>query len=1489
MYSKTPGSNHTSPNASRLRRFVHRINILTIAILFFSSGVIGQITGIKYIPGDYATVSLAVTALNASGTGSGGVTFNVAANYTETISTTISLTATGTAANPIVFQKDPSTSGANPLITAYTGGSATPTSAVQDGIWRLSGSDYVTINGIDVRDNPANTTNPSTMEYGYALYKPNSSNGCQFVTIKNCTITLSNINNANSTNPMTEGCAGILVMNASATSATVVYASAAGGGNSNNKFYSNTIQNCNYGFSMVGATDVSPFTNADTNNDIGGSSAATGNTIVNYGGAAGATNPSAAIRVQYQYALNVSYNTINNNNGAGNNHPAVVRGILVNAAISASCTISHNTITLKGGGTTASITGIENVSGSTAAGNTVNISDNSIINSTYSTATTGHFYSIYNSGSPATLNVNNNIISNNSTSATSTGTFYGIYNLGAATTVNINGNVFSGNLFAGTSNGAFCGIYNSAATSGLFVNGNSITSNSTNSLAGPFYAIYNAGVVTNVININSNSVGNSVSPAITFNAISSVTSNYLYNAGGAATAVLSISNNNIQGINFPVGATGSNNYIINTAATLSQSINSNTFTNLNVNTTGAITFISNNVAVPATGTQNVNGNAIVGTFTKTGSSSNAVFLFNSAKTCFQGSVINNNNNNFSNITLSGSTVMNGWVNTDSSNSTRTIQNNVFRNWVVGTGAVNGMNVNLNSTNNAVTRNTISNISGAGAVTGITTAFGNDKIFSNTIDSLYSTGAAAVTGILITGGTNKNIYGNKIYDLEVNSAGGTVSGITVQGATIVNVNVYNNLIGNLRSPIGNTTTDVVRGMSLTATALNSTINVYYNTIYLNATSTGTNFSSSGIYHTTNATSTTATLNLRNNIITNTSTPNGTGLTVAYRRLNSTQANFGSTSNNNLFYAGTPATNRLIYYDATNSEQTLSTYKTRVATRDAQSVTEDLITGSKFLSVQGSSAWFLHLDSTKATQAENGAVSIANFTTDYDGTTRQASPGYAGSGTAPDIGADELNGIQAVAFTGTYNVGAGQTFTSLTNAGGLFAGINSLGLKGNVVVNITSDLTEDGSNILNQWVEQGTGNYTLTIQPDASVSRIISGNVLNGMIRFNGAKRVIIDGSNGTTNNYLTFRNTNTAGTTSTAFTFINGATTNTIKYCNVEAYANATNGVILFGTSTMAGGNSNNIISNCSINATIGGNTGSLCIYSAGTAGNENTANTISNNTLTNYRDKGLDIAAIGSKSWVISNNSCYNGAVAGSINYAANSILFGIRVLGGGNYSILNNYIGGSATLATGSNALYSSTLGNVAFYGIQVSAATGISNIKGNVIRRITVSSTPTAANSNEFVGIETIGAGTINVGGTTAGDGNMIGSNTTNGSIIINTNTTASNYTSFIRGIYFTSTNAAGTVTGNQVGGFDISNTGSSAATSAPSTFQGITINTTTSPALVNNNIVGSTGTGAIANSVRVLSSSTANNSTLTGLYLSNSVNSTVQLNANTIQNMS
>ncbi|HPS65339.1 MAG TPA: hypothetical protein PK447_07185, partial [Ignavibacteria bacterium] len=174
-----------------------------------------QLSGTKTIPGDYATISAAVADLNLQGVGSGGVTFNISAGYTETLTSAIKLTATGTQLNPVIFQKNGT--GANPLITAYTG-TSTPGSAAPDGIWILQGSDYVTIDGIDLYD--PNTTNPAIMEFGYGLFKNNASDGCLYVTIKNCVITLNRNNTGSGSAPMVDGSVGILVINSIPTSAT---------------------------------------------------------------------------------------------------------------------------------------------------------------------------------------------------------------------------------------------------------------------------------------------------------------------------------------------------------------------------------------------------------------------------------------------------------------------------------------------------------------------------------------------------------------------------------------------------------------------------------------------------------------------------------------------------------------------------------------------------------------------------------------------------------------------------------------------------------------------------------------------------------------------------------------------------------------------------------------------------------------------------------------------------------------------------------------------------------------------------------------------------------------------------------------------------------------------------------------------------------------------------------------------------------------------
>ena len=410
-----------------------------IFLLVFHTLSYSQLTGIKTIPGDYSTIAAAITDLNSLGVGTGGVTFNVAAGYTETAANLI-ITATGTLANPIVFQK--SGTGTNPLITASAGVSAT-----LDGIIILKGTDYITFTSIDLTDPATNLTATTRMEWGYALLKSSATDGCQNVTISNCTITLQRLYSSSM---------GIFCNNHTPASATQLTVTSLSGTNSNNKFYGNTIQNVNYGIYLSGFNDVYPYTYYDQNNDIGGTAAGTGNTIQNFGGIA--TASSKAIFIYSQNNINIAYNTINNTTGGGINSANIIYGIHLSNGTNANVTIANNSITLAQGAVSSAVYGISSattgnatlninnntfgisaVSGSTslinvmvlsAAPSNINVYGNQFINST-SIATTNSIY-FFSVGTLATTNISftSNLI--NTISKTSAGgTFYGYYNAGA--------------------------------------------------------------------------------------------------------------------------------------------------------------------------------------------------------------------------------------------------------------------------------------------------------------------------------------------------------------------------------------------------------------------------------------------------------------------------------------------------------------------------------------------------------------------------------------------------------------------------------------------------------------------------------------------------------------------------------------------------------------------------------------------------------------------------------------------------------------------------------------------------------------------------------------------------------------------------------------------------------------------------------------------------------------------------------------------------
>ena len=1166
---------------------------LLLATSLFSNQAAAQLTGTRNIPGDYAELAAAITDLNAQGVGAGGVILNVIAANPQTAPTGgyRIATATSSVANPVTVQGNGNT---------VTASAAHTVGALNDAVFKIVGSDNVTITGFTLLENPANTltgaaTNTMT-EWGIALLYAEVTDGAQNATIQGNTIDLSRTYQntfgiySNSTH-------------SEASISTGATATGPGGGNSGLRVLSNVITDVNIGIVVVGPTAA-----ADHNQgvDIGGTALATGNTISNYG----------TIGTFSSY-VNVS---------------GTVNGILVRNTRAAN--IQFNDIASSDGGTV----------GGTLRG---------IFLHSFSAPPTGAFA---------------HTISNNRVS-----------------------------LRSAVASGAVAGI---VVESG-------------------------ASTATGSVVLNSNDLhtsGHTVASSGAYTGIS---------LGGSATA-----------------------------GPLTTTINGNTFTNLTLTTTGGVTLIGNSFTHTANATVAVNNNAIVTQFSKTGAGGTVRFYDNFGSSPATVSETNTGNT-FSNVTLSGTgaTTLESWRSADGATpgSRKTITSNTFNNLVnatTGTTTVLAVSFSDNTfAGNDVSGNTISNVSGTGAVTGIVSTSGNQNLSGNLVHSLSGSGVGTVTGILVSGGTTQAIAGNKVYNIENSNAAGAASGITVSAGSTANV--FNNLLGDIRAPNLNAANSLF-GINLSG---GTTINASFNTVRLAATSAGALFGSSAL-----SASTTPNLTLRNNVLVNASTATGAGISAVYRRSSATLTTYAAASNNNAFFAGAPGPNNAIFTDGTDVDQTLAAFKARVAGRDAQSVTEN----PGFLSTAGASSDFLHIDPLVPTQLESGGVPVAGIAVDFDGNARSAS--------FPDIGADEFNGVAidtippsivyaafgpttlvanrvlattitdpsgvaggatapriyfsknagvyvstqcagsspaysctidntligavttgdvvayfvvaqdtagnvtanpsagfaatnvntittppttpatysiVAGFPAASNVGTGETITSLTNPGGLFAVINAGVLTANVVVTISTDLSgETGAVALLPFTEEGTGGYTLTIRPSGTRQVIgTTAATTAALLDFNGADRVTIDGLNSGGNSLL-LRDLGTG----LAVRYANDASNHVLRNTTVESATNGT--MVTIGVGTVTGNDNIQIVRNTLRDRSdlaglppfnlVGSTATSLTITNSGLQ--------FSDNQLFNFRQAGVFVG-VGTDSITVARNTIFQTA-------PRTTALFGIAVNG---------------------------------------------------------------------------------------------------------------------------------------------------------------------------------------------------------------------------------
>ena len=344
-------------------------------------------------------------------------------------------------------------------------------------------------------------------------------------------------------------------------------------------------------------------------------------------------------------------------------------------------------------------------------------------------------------------------------------------------------------------------------------------------------------------------------------------------------------------------------------------------------------------------------------------------------------------------------------------------------------------------------------------------------------------------------------------------------------------------------------------------------------------------------------------------------------------------------------------------------------------------------------------------------------------------------------------------QTCTMSGTYKVGPGGTYTTLTAA---LLALRTNGLASSVILELKTNYTSTGeTNISFAAINCLTASRTLTLRPEAGASGLlISSSITGPTVNVSNVRYVTIDGRPGGVGaaSALSITNFSVNGY---SILFSADASFNTLKYLTVYGSPGSqTSGVICFLGSTLSvtNGNNDNLITNCTIGSA--NQVSSSSIYSSGSAGKKNSRNRVVNCNIFNYGKSVSQTIASGvfldgnSSAWEISGNSFYHTGNGGGSGRSTIAININDNTSSG--FLISNNFIGGSAPNCGGAAGSY---IGGI-FRGIMMSTATSAySDVQGNTIQNI---SWRKFSNPEEFSGICFLN-GKIRCGTVT---GNIIGS---------------------------------------------------------------------------------------------------------------------------------
>ncbi len=724
----------------------------------------------------------------------------------------------------------------------------------------------------------------------------------------------------------------------------------------------------------------------------------------------------------------------------------------------------------------------------------------------------------------------------------------------------------------------------------------------------------------------------------------------------------------------------------------------------------------------------------------------------------------------------------------------------------------------------------------------------EGVRDNRIFNLFNTADAAVKvyGIYYDGGTEEPLAGqsdfntvtrNFIYNLGVQNTNGIsqVAGFYIAtGPATFSNNIIS--IGKF-SQVSTPARAMFNGFNQARAGTVSDHNFYFNTVYIEGTAVNTSVNSFAII--CNATGNRK--NIRNNIFQNVRTggtsvihgsislPGITNLTIGYNNYFVSGPNIGQLGGTNHTFA----------------------------------------------------SWVV-ATSEVGSENQNSDFMLAGGDQPLDYLPTNPKPGIAGTGILVDfsesprncnntMGAWETRQVQVLATLGDVDA----YYTKLADA---FSHINDGTHRGDIQVIVNCNIYEIETAVLYQSGYNGTSDYNwIRVYPSEESIRVFFD--LNApLILLDGADNVTFYGSKDGigTNRSLTFEN-ELAGSTVSTFMLLNGASNNTISWCNIKGTPLSQDyGIITIGSGA---NNQNNTISwNDFTGSGTNRPTNVIRVAVPSNSAFTNTG-TISNNLFHNFlrpalagatpRSNGINLD-FGSSAWTIANNSFYETTVlttTNAIEHAA--IRINNNSASGINFNITGNYIGGNDSLAVGT---WEKTGNNNVFYGIYLTNYITPANntrIAGNTIRGFNWIN----SNNANWTAIH-IERGQATIGGPNNVDSNIIGSGTDPAPIPPSIRITSGATGAMTYGINDASPaiSTARLIQRNTIGSISTNNS----VTTASSGFAGIAKTSAVGPVnVIDNSIV----------NIQALSPSTGNDQHVYGIWYGNYTSGIATIDLNTI----